>query len=159
MSKVFMFAVALLCCTAWLQAQNQYPQNPPSSTQPGSSPTEQNPPSASSPSGSASNQTGTSSSQTSIEGCLQGSNGNFTLTDNSGTTYQLQGDASKLSKHVGQEVQITGSAAGSGAAGSAPTSGSSPASSATGTSQASSQPTFTVEKLKHKSDTCTNKSK
>jgi hypothetical protein len=67
-------------------------------------------------------QSQTSAGQTSVEGCLQGSDGNFTLADSSGTTYQLNGDTSKLSKHVGNEVQITGSTSGS-------TSGSSAASS------------------------------
>ena len=43
-----------------------------------------------------------------FHGCLLGSAGNFTLTDNSGTTYQIQGDASRLREHVGYEVQITG---------------------------------------------------
>jgi hypothetical protein len=51
-----------------------------------------------------------------VEGCLQGSNGNFALSDKSGTTYQLSGDTSKLSKHVGHEVQITGSTSASSAA-------------------------------------------
>src|SRR5438046_1404718 len=70
--------------TAWLQAQ-QYPPD-------------------------TSKQTG--SSQNKVEGCLQGSDGNFTLSDSSGTTYQLQGDTAKLSEHVGHEVQITGSTSG-----------------------------------------------
>src|SRR5437867_11463104 len=32
-----------------------------------------------------------------IEGCLSGSAGNYTLTDSSGMSYQLQGETSKLS--------------------------------------------------------------
>jgi Protein of unknown function (DUF5818) len=98
MPRILMLALALLCSTAWVQAQqDQYPQNP------------QNPPSGSS-------QAGTSAGETSVEGCLQGSNGNFALSDKSGTTYQLSGDTSKLSKHVGHEVQITGSTSASSAA-------------------------------------------
>jgi hypothetical protein len=63
-----------------------------------------------------SNQPGTSAGETSVEGCLQGSNGNFALSDKSGTPYQVSGDTSKLSKHVGHEVQITGSTSASSAA-------------------------------------------
>jgi Protein of unknown function (DUF5818) len=44
-----------------------------------------------------------------VKGCLQGSHGNYTLMADNGTTYQLQGDTSKLSAHIGHEVQITGS--------------------------------------------------
>jgi len=120
MQRMFLFALVLLCSTAWLGAQDQTPQNPP----PGSS------------------QTGSAVNATSVEGCLQGSNGSFTLTDSSGTTYQLQGDAAKLSKHVGHQVQITGSPSKSSAASS--------------TSDTSSQQSLTVEKVKHISETCKN---
>ena len=159
MSRVLMLALALLCSAAWLQAQNQYPQNPPTGSSPSGS--SQTAPTGSGQEGSAASQTGTSSNQTSIEGCLQGSNGTFTLTDKSGMTYQLQGDSSKLSKHVGHEVELTGSASSAGStagAGSTTGAGSSSASSTGGTSQGSSQ-MFTVDKVKHKSDTCTNTSK
>jgi len=118
--------LALLCATAWLQAQDPYPQNPPT----GSSQKD-------------------AASQTSVEGCLQGSNGNFTLTDNTGTTYQLQGDTSKLSKHVGHEVQITGSPSDSSAA-----------TASSGAPQGSSAAqTLTVDKMKHISETCKAASK
>jgi len=113
---MFLLTLVLLCSTAWLQAQDQYPQSPPT----------------------GSSQTESGSSRTSIEGCLQGSNGSFTLTDNSGTTYQLQGDTSKLSKHVGHEVQITGSPSKSNAG-----------SSTSETSQGGSQDAFSVDKVKH----------
>jgi len=126
MQRMFLLALALLCSTAWLQAQDPYPQSPPT----------------------GSSQTGNGSSQASIEGCLQGSDGRFTLTDNSGTTYQLQGDTSKLSKHVGHEVQITGSPSKSSAG-----------SSTTETSQGSAQQALTVEKVKHISESCKNVSK
>src|SRR5215471_11067239 len=62
--------------------------------------------------------------QMTVEGCLSGSSGNFTLTDKNGTAYQLTGDTAKLSEHVGHEVKITGTsaAAGTGASGSTETS-------------------------------------
>jgi hypothetical protein len=79
-----------------------------------------------------------------IEGCLHGAAGNYTLTDDSGTTYQLEGDTSKLSEHVGHEVRITGTVASSSSA----------SSSTTMSSGGSQQPTLKVEKLKHISTTC-----
>jgi len=70
-----------------------------------------------------------------IEGCLGGSNPNYTVTDKSGTSYQLvipQGtDASVLSKHLGESVQVQGSTDdASGPSSSASASGSSTSSSA-----------------------------
>jgi len=48
-----------------------------------------------------------------IEGCLGGSNPNYTVTDKAGTTYQLDipkgADASVLAKHIGESVQVQGS--------------------------------------------------
>jgi len=115
-----LLALTLLVSAAWLQAQDQY------GSQAGSS------------------QTGTTPGQTTVQGCLQSSDGNYTLTDKSGTTYQLHGNTSKLSAHVGHEVQITGS-----------TSGSSGTSSSMGTQAGGTlQPTLTVESMKHVSKTC-----
>jgi len=120
MSKTLMLAAVLLLSATWLQAQQD--------SQMGSAKPESN---------QAADQTNSASSNT-VQGCLQGSNGNFTLTDNSGTTYQLAGDTAKLTEHVGHEVQIKGST--------------SPSSSAsTGTS---SQQTLTVDSVKHVSKTC-----
>src|SRR5262249_37852319 len=118
--------------------------------------------------------TQTSTSNSSIEGCLAGSAGNFTLTDTAGKTWQLAGDTSKLSDHVGHQVRITGSEAG-GAAGSAgspsgsnpsnpsgtnPSGGAGAGSSASGGAGASgSQSTFTVNKVKMISSSCPTPSK
>ena len=118
MTKIVMLAVALLASTAWLQAQ-QYPPD-------------------------TSKQTG--SSQNKVEGCLQGSDGNFTLTDSSGTAYQLQGDTAKLTEHVGHEVQITGTASAGDSANSASTG-------------AASQPSLNVKSVKHVSKTCKSTNK
>ena len=43
-----------------------------------------------------------------VQGCLSGSDGNYTLTDQSGTSYRLTGDTAKLSEHIGHEVKISG---------------------------------------------------
>jgi hypothetical protein len=109
MSKTLMLAAVLLLSATWLQAQQDQ----------------------------GAGQTNSPSSNT-VEGCLQGSNGNYTLTDSAGTTYQLAGDTSKLTEHVGHEVEIKGST--------------SPSSSAS--TGASSQPTLTVDSVKHVSKTC-----
>jgi Protein of unknown function (DUF5818) len=123
MPKTLMLALALLFSTAWLAAQNQYPQTNPSHS-------------------------GTAG-QTTIQGCLQESNGNYTLTSDSGMTYQLQGPSSTLSKHVGHEVRITGSASSAGSS----------SSETSGEASGKSQETLTVDNLKHISKTCSQKSK
>ena len=58
----------------------------------------------------------TATSPQTIQGCLKGDGNTFTLIDDSGTTYQVEGDSAKLKKHVGHEVQITGSTSASSAA-------------------------------------------
>jgi Protein of unknown function (DUF5818) len=123
MSKTLMFAFVLLVSAFWLQAQ-QYPS-------PGSSQTG-----------------GKASGQNKVVGCVQGSDGSFTLTDSSGTTYQLQGDTAKLTEHVGHEVQISGNMAESSA----------PAANASAAG-AGSQPTLEVKSVKHLSKTCKSASK
>ena len=54
-----------------------------------------------------------------VEGCLSGSSGSYTLTDKQGNTYQLTGDTAKLSDHVGHEVKVMGTESGAGASASA----------------------------------------
>jgi len=55
------------------------------------------------------------------EGCLGGSNPNFTITDKAGTTYKLNippsADTSKLAPHVGESVQVAGNVKDTGMAG------------------------------------------
>ena len=103
----------------------------------------QNSPSSSSSASGQTSHTSTSGQMT-VEGCLSGSNGNYTLTDKNGMAYQLTGDTAKLSEHVGHEVKITG------------TSGSSTGSeSSTGAaSSAAGGQTLQVSSLKHISKTC-----
>ena len=59
--------------------------------------------------------------QMTVEGCLSGSSGNYTLTDKNGTAYQLTGDTAKLSEHVGHEIKVTGTSASAGASASGST--------------------------------------
>jgi hypothetical protein len=48
------------------------------------------------------------SSSNTVQGCLGGSAGNWTLTDATGATYQLQGDDSQLSANANKQVEVTG---------------------------------------------------
>ena len=153
MRKLSLLTAVLLLSCAWAVAQTS-PSSNPSSTQPSSQSPSATSPSSTSPSAAPSSQqpdssaTGTSSDKGSaIEGCLNGSAGNFTLTDASGTTYQLAGDTTKLSDHVGHQVRVWGDSASSGG------------SSATGstTSSASSQPTLNVKRVKMISSSCSTK--
>ena len=129
MAKRLMLAMALLLSAAWVNAQ-QYPQT--SSSQTGSTGSEQ---------------------ASTVQGCLQGSNGNFMLTDDAGTTYQIQGDTAKLTEHVGHEVQITGtvSTASSASTSTSPEKGT--------TTSASQQRTIQMQDVKHVSTTCKSPSK
>ena len=127
MTKTLMLAMALLMSAAWLTAQE--------SSQTGSAQTG-----------------GAGTGQTTVQGCLQGSSGSYTLTSDSGTAYQLQGDSAKLSKHVGHEVQITGSTYGTGSSSCA-------MSANAGASTGGSQQTLTVSDVKHISKTCSSMNK
>jgi hypothetical protein len=93
MRKTLLLAMILLVFAAWAVAQQ-------GSTTPASPGSENTQAAQPAPSGN------------SIEGCLGGSAGNFTLTDKAGNTYQLQlppnADTSKLSPHTGEEVRVTG---------------------------------------------------
>lgn len=113
MAKTFLLALTLLFPTAWLQSQDA-------------------------------SQTGSSgSAHRTVQGCLRGSDGNYTITEKSGRTYSLLGDMSKLTAHIGHEVQITGTS-GPGSIGSGI------GSDATGIDQ----PILTVGQVKHISGAC-----
>jgi hypothetical protein len=132
----------LLLGVSWAAAQDTSSQTNPSP----STPTQTTAGQATSGQSSAN-----ASGETSVQGCLSGANGSYTLTDASGATYQLTGDTSKLSNHVNQEVKVTGaSAAGS----SAPASGDGSAASTTGQAGAASQQTLQVSAVKQVSKTC-----
>jgi hypothetical protein len=77
--------------------------------------------------------------ESTIQGCLAASGSSFTLTDKAGKTYQLEGDSSKLTSHVGHELQLTGTEAAGDAASSA------------------SPSVFTVKKIKMLGSSCAAK--
>jgi hypothetical protein len=86
-----------------------------------------------------------------VDGCLSGSGGSYMLKDkSSGTTYALAGDTSKLAKHVGHEVKITGTASSSGASSSSAAN----AASSGDTSSMAGQSTLTIASMKHVAATC-----
>ncbi|HSB76711.1 MAG TPA: hypothetical protein VLC12_13730 [Terriglobales bacterium] len=91
MRRILLLSTILLALSAWMAAQ-QAPntQNPPSSGQGAQS----------------------SAGQNSVQGCLGGSGSNFTVTDKSGTSYQLQlpqgANPAALKPHVGEEVRVEG---------------------------------------------------
>jgi hypothetical protein len=113
MTRKCLMILGLLLCTSWLIAQEG-----------GMSKSQ----------GMGKGETG----QTKVEGCLQKSDSGFTLTDSTGKMYDLQGETSKLTEHVGHEVMVTGTASSAGSS----------------MSNAQSEPVLQVTSLKHVSKTC-----
>ena len=133
MRKTFLTACMLLLCGLWAVAQQQ--SDPSQSSQPTSS-----------------SQATSSASETTIQGCLSGSSGSYTLADkSSGNSYQLTGNTAKLSSHVGHEIQVTGTASQPSAASS---SGAASPSAAAPASGAAGPQTFEVKSFKHIAATC-----
>jgi len=132
MRQLFLLVSVLLLGLSWAVAQDKTSSSP-SSSSTGSAQSDS----------SATSRTGAGGQMT-VEGCLSGSNGNFTLTDKNGTSYQLTGDTAKLSDHVGHEIKVTGtSASGTGAE------------SSTGAAAGSAAgQTLQVSSVKHVSKTC-----
>jgi hypothetical protein len=122
MQKIMLFLSVVLLSMSWAVAQDA------------SSP--------SSPAAAGSGQAAQSGGQMMVEGCLGGSDGNYTLSDSNGTVYQLTGDTAKLSAHVGHEVKISG------------TSDSGTAGTSTGTPSGSGGHSIQVSSVKHISKTC-----
>jgi uncharacterized protein involved in outer membrane biogenesis len=84
--------------------------------------------------------------QTTVEGCLSNSNGNYMLTDQNGTMYQLTGDTAKLSEHVGHEIKVSGTSSSADSTGSS--------AGAANSASGSAQQTVQVASVKHISKTC-----
>lgn len=108
-------------------------------------------PSQANPSQTTPSQAGSAGSETTVQGCLSGSDGNYTLTDKSGTSFQLTGDNAKLSEHVGHEIKVTGTASSASASPSGGT-----ASGTTGQASSGSQ-AIQVSSVKMTSKTCNKK--
>jgi hypothetical protein len=110
MKKMIVLSVALLVASlGFAQDQSSQPsaQSPTSAATSSSNPTAGN-----------------------IQGCLGGSDGNFTLTqDSTGTIFKLVGSNDQLKQHVGHEVAVSGQM--SGDAGSAASAQGSPSSGTT----------------------------
>lgn len=135
MRQVLLLVSVILLAASWVAAQDN-----------STSQSDTNSPTASQTASSA------AGGETTVQGCLSGSNGNFTLTDKNGNSYKLTGDTAKLSEHVGHEVKVTGT---SSSASAAP----GDSGSATGTSgQASTDSATTLEisSVKHIAKTCQN---
>lgn len=136
MRQVFLLLSVLLLGLSWAVAQDS---------------TGSTSPSQSSDSTSNSGQTSRTGAggQMTVEGCLSGASGNFTLTDKNGMSYQLTGDTAKLSEHVGHEVKVTGTS-GSAAAGASGSTETAPS----GAGSAAAGQTLQVTSVKHVSKTC-----
>jgi hypothetical protein len=167
MSKAVFLMAVLLLSTAWIVAQQAAPDTssaPQTQTAPDTSGASQTT-TTTSTSQTTTSQSGTSSeaNATTIQGCLGGSTGNFTLTDKSGMTYQLAGNTSDLSKHVGEEVSIRGSQASSASSSASANAGSASGSSSTspsaGASSSANQPTVNVTDVAKISTTCSSNQK
>jgi len=132
MRKWSLITAILLLSSAWIVAQSGSMQQPAGNAQ-SNQPTSQQP--------DASQQkepVGADHGAKSIEGCVTSAAGGFTITDNSGKTYQLAGDTSQL--QAGQYDKISGTEDTSGAAASG-----------------GAASTFTVRKVKVVSTTCPTK--
>ncbi|HEY3929060.1 MAG TPA: hypothetical protein VGL89_11840 [Candidatus Koribacter sp.] len=140
MKKTILVLAALLCTSLWAFAQTDR-----EAAQPNTSGQTAGAPAPSTTSG---------NSTMTVDGCLSGSAGTYTLKDKTtGTTYALSGNTSKLADHVGHEVQVTGTTSGSGSsASSAANEAASGNTSAMGGTQ-----TITVSSFKHISTSCSAK--
>ena len=129
MRKTLLLTMILFALSAWVVAQQQ--------------PSSQSAPPSSSQGGAQS-----SAGQNSVQGCLGGSGNTFTVTDKSGTAYQLQlpqgADPSSLKPHIGEEVRVEGTTSNGG-------------SSASSGGSAAGQPSITVKNIYRISTTCSNK--
>jgi hypothetical protein len=87
---------------------------------------------------------GKTSSLETIEGCLQHSEGQYTLIDSTNTIHHLVGGAKLLTHHIGHQVEITGKPG-------VRTIDTTPQGAA---SSAVVQPILEVKSVKHVADTC-----
>lgn len=115
----FSFAMAQQPST--MPAQSDTQATSPSSQMPSSGQSQTTPPGAAQSAPQAGAPTGASGQTMNApitEGCLGGSNPNYTLTDSTGKTYKLvlppNADGSRLAPHIGESVQVMGDMSQSG---------------------------------------------
>ncbi len=160
MRKILLFTSILLLCATWAVAQQSGNSPAPSASSPSQqaspgAPSTSEPQQASPSSPSTSDQASQpSQGENSIEGCLGGSAGNYTIIDKAGTSYKLDlpanADTSVLDKHIGEEVRVSGAVANAAGSGSSQTS---PSASAGGAS--ASQASIKVTHISKVAGTCT----
>ena len=117
MTKILAIILFTLATLAWAAAQQ--PGAPATSSGQATSPSSQAP--DASPSQPSTPGTSAAPAQSPngpvTEGCLGGSDKNYTLTDKAGTTYKLNipanADTSSLKSHVGESVAVAGTVSGS----------------------------------------------
>ena len=163
MRKILLLTLILLVSAAWVVAQQGSNSQAPSASSPSQGASSQTSSgqaahdSSTSPQASSGQAAQPPSGENSIEGCLGGSAGNYTIIDKAGTSYKLElpqnANTSVLDQHIGQEVRVTGTVANAaGSAGGASKSTESSAGSAAGTS--ASQASIKVARLQKVGDTC-----
>jgi hypothetical protein len=141
MKRWFLITAVLLLSSAWMIAQSSNPPTAPDNSQ-STQPSSQQPDTSQSKEPASSDHQGHT-----IEGCITSVAGGYTLTDNSGKTYQLAGDTSKLANENGHWDQVSGTEEGSAGG----------AASSSGASSSGAPTTFTVRKIKVVSTTCPTK--
>jgi len=127
MKNPLLITLFMLATLAWAAAQqpgsaSQQPggqATPPSSQAPGASQSQPSTP----PSADQNGPQGQMSNSNVTEGCLGGTDPNYTIMDKSGTTYKLNlpanANTSTLASHVGEPVQVKGDVKDAGKAGNA----------------------------------------
>ena len=134
------------------QQPSANPSSPSSTTSPSSTMPSSDPSAQSSASPTSSQDSGSAQK---IEGCLSQTSSGFALADASGTNYNLTGDTSKLSSHVGEQVEVKGMPA-SGSASSSAAPNASASAAGAGASGGAAGESFTVQSVKRIAKTCTN---
>jgi len=131
MKKILVTALFILATLGWAAAQQPGgtpggQATSPSSQMPGASQSQPSMPGSAdqntTPGGSQAGSQDPAANAPITEGCLGGSDPNYTITDTAGTTYKLHipptANTSKLAQHVGEPVQVAGNVNNTGKAGS-----------------------------------------
>lgn len=133
MKKILVTALFALATVGWAAAQQPGGMpgqsggqaTSPSSQMPGASQSQPSMPGGTdqdtAPSGAQAGSPGPAANAPVTQGCLGGSDPNYTITDTAGITYKLNippsADTSKLAPHVGEPVQVAGNVNGPGTTG------------------------------------------